>query len=1003
MGMAHAAEGAAVLFARTNLAAWCIVPFDAAKRGPQERAAMLARLGIRQLAYDYRAEHVPTFNSEMEALQQHGIRLLAWWFPGALNDEARLILQVLERHQARVQLWVTGGGDVTRTEAEQRARVEAEATRLKPIATEAARIGCTVALYNHGGWFGEPENQIAIIRHLRQSGITNVGIVYNQHHGHHHLDRFPALLAMMKPHLLALNLNGMTRGGDTSGKKILPLGVGELDLELLRAIRDSGWQGPIGILNHTEEDAEARLKDNLEGLDWLVAQLEGRAVGPRPPLRTWREPLPANGTRTEAKAANEARYWTIEDAAARERLPLYQVIPAARPEELTPANGYPQPETYRTWHRSHGDQGGTRYSLLNQIHRGNVSQLQVAWIYHSQDGKGNIQCNPVIVRGVLYAPTPGKFIVAVDASSGRERWRYRPEDRPAFRGLVYWPGKAGHSERLFFCAGQSLYALDPQTGQPISDFGQNGKTRLPGVAQRDFGAATAAPALFDGIIVVPGFEKDVWGFDAVSGRHLWTFHTVPHPGEFGYETWDRPQSYAANCWGGMAMDEVRGIAYVTTGSPKPNFIGVDHRGDNLFANCLIALNARTGERLWHFQEIRHDIWDLDIPAPPNLATITRDGRKVDVVAAVTKIGNTLLLDRVTGKPIFPLRLRRAPTSDLRGEQTAPYQPDPELPEPFGKQEFTEADLTDRSEEAADYVLTRFRSASTGWFRPCSEGRPNLFFNIDGGAEWTGACVDPEAGRLYVTANHMGWIISVFRDEDPPHDPQAPRTRGQEIFEQTCAQCHATNRLGIGTAPPLRGLRHRLDDAAIKNQVRTGKNAMPAHPDMSEDDLRALVDFLMLRDRPLPATLPPSERPRYNSTGYPKFYDHEGYPANKPPWGTLNCIDLNTGKRVWRVPLGEYPELTAQGMPITGTENYGGAIVTAGGLVFCAGTRDHKIRAFDKDTGQELWSAKLPWVGSAPPATYEVDGRQFLVIAATGGNKLGTPYGDAYVAFALPRP
>jgi quinoprotein glucose dehydrogenase len=249
---------------------------------------------------------------------------------------------------------------------------------------------------------------------------------------------------------------------------------------------------------------------------------------------------------------------------------------------------------------------------------------------------------------------------------------------------------------------------------------------------------------------------------------------------------------------------------------------------------------------------------------------------------------------------------------------------------------------------------------------------------------------------------MGWMITVFRDDDPPDDPALPVTPGRIIYDQTCATCHATNRLGIGFAPPLRGLRHRFNDDVIVKQIRTGKNAMPANADLTDAQIKSLLDYLMLRDRPLPPELPPSDRPRYRVNGYPKFYDHEGYPANKPPWGTLNCLDLNTGELVWKVPLGEYPELMAEGLKKTGTENYGGAIVTAGGLVFCAGTRDHLIRAFDKETGAELWKAKLPYVGNAPAATYEVNGRQYVVIPATGGNKLGTPYGDAYVAFALPQ-
>jgi putative heme-binding domain-containing protein len=281
----EAAKPKPQLFARENLVAWCIVPFDAKKRGPEERAAMLQRLGIRKLAYDYRAEHVPTFDAEMQALKKHGIELTAWWFPTTLNDEARQILAVLQRHNVKTQLWVTGGGAPTQSPQEQQARVKAEADRIRPIAEAAAKIGCSVGLYNHGGWFGEPENQIEIIRQLQ---LANVGIVYNLHHGHAHLDRFPELLKKMQPHLYALNLNGMTKAGDQQGKKILPIGEGDLDLSLLRTIRDSGYRGPIGILNHTDHDAEARLRDNLDGLNWLVPQLDGKRVGAKPTYRTWK-------------------------------------------------------------------------------------------------------------------------------------------------------------------------------------------------------------------------------------------------------------------------------------------------------------------------------------------------------------------------------------------------------------------------------------------------------------------------------------------------------------------------------------------------------------------------------------------------------------------------------------------------------------------------------------------------------------------------------------------
>jgi quinoprotein glucose dehydrogenase len=694
-------------------------------------------------------------------------------------------------------------------------------------------------------------------------------------------------------------------------------------------------------------------------------------------------------------------YWATESAKEREELPLYEAIPAAAPSQLTVAKD-PGNKEFQVWHRSQGDDGGRRYSVLAGINRQNVTNLEVAWIYRSRDGSNSIECNPIIVDNVMYAPTPGNHMVAVNAETGRELWRFSPEGLPAFRGLIYWPGNFIAGERILFCSGHFLYALDPKTGRPVTGFGDHGKVLLPGEVVENYGAATAGPTIFKHILVVPGFQKDVWGFDIVTGKHLWTFHTVPHPGEFGYDTWDKTVSYGANCWAGMAMDDVRGIAYITTGSPKPNFVGVGHRGQNLFANCLVALDARNGKLLWYFQEIRHDIWDLDISAPPNLTTITLNGRRVDAVDAVTKIGNTILLDRVTGKPIFPFRLRRAPTSEIPGEQTWPYQPDLELPEPFAKWEFTTNDLTDRTEDEADYALTHFKSMRTGWFLPLAVGRPTLYFNVDGGAEWTGACVDPNKGRLYVSANHVGWAISLFRDDDPPDDPQAPKTPGQIIFEKNCAACHGNDRKGLAVNPPLRGLQYWLTDDAVIKQIRLGKNAMPPFPQLSDADVKSLVDFLMNRDRPLPAPATKSERPTYGFGGWHKFLDAEGYPANKPPWGTLDCLDLNTGKILWKVPLGDYPALVAQGFKNYGAQNYGGPILTAGGLVFVSGTPDNEIHAFNSDTGEKLWAGKLPFAGSGTPSTYEVNGRQYIVIAATGNRRLDAQLGDAYVAFALPK-
>ena len=506
-----------------------------------------------------------------------------------------------------------------------------------------------------------------------------------------------------------------------------------------------------------------------------------------------------------------------------------------------------------------------------------------------------------------------------------------------------------------------------------------------------------AGAIYQDVLVLPGYDRDVFGYDVITGEKRWTFHTRPQKGEYGFDTW-MEQEQGANCWGGMAMDEERGLAFVSTGSPKPNFVGVNHHGSNLFANCVIALDALTGERRWHFQELRHDIWDLDIPAPPNLVTVTRNGKKVDAVAQVTKIGNTLLLDRVTGKPLYPVRLRRAPVSKLPGEQTWSYQPDIELPEPFAKQEFKADDITNLNEDAADYISQRVSGAKFGWFESFEEGKSTILYGIHGGAEWTGAAFNPEQGKLYVSANEIPWTISVFRQATIKRDPSLGKTQGQTVYEARCVLCHDDTLQGNGVAPPLLGLERRMDDAGVSALLKSGRGLMPANDDLSAEDEKALLDFIFLREPGVELISTPLS---YTFNGFNKLLDLEGYPGSKPPWGTLNCIDLNTGKIDWKVPLGGYPALAAQGITDTGAENFGGATVTAGGLVFCAGTPDNLIRAFDAETGEELWKHELPFGGYAPPAVYEVGDKEYLVIAATGGGKLNTTPGDAWVAFALP--
>jgi len=692
----------------------------------------------------------------------------------------------------------------------------------------------------------------------------------------------------------------------------------------------------------------------------------------------------------------------VENAAQRSRMPLYVTIPAATPQEQTPSNGLPAAETLQTWTVSHGDPFADRYSALTQINRDNVKSLREAWTYHSRDAMGNIQANPIVVDGVMFGPTPGRAIVALDASKGTELWRFqldavkepRMQDSPARRGLVYWPGTKEHPARIVFASGDWVYALDPKTGHPLADFGVEGRTPLPT-------GGTAVGVVWKDTFVVPGLLGDIFGYDIGTGASLWRFHTFPVAGEPGSETWKGSgHDDGAHCWGGLALDPARGIVFAAIGNPIPDFLGGGRHGDNLYGDCIVALDAQSGRLLWHFQNVRHDIWDLDCPAPPVLMSISREGRKIDVVVGLSKLGDTLVLDRVSGKPIFPFRMRRAPTSTLPGEVTAPYQPDPELPEQYSTEDFRVDEVTDRTPEAHDFVTRQLRHATYGWFEPPSEGRPLVYAGSRGGAEWTGACVDVPTGRMYLNSNHLIGFFTVFRNDERARDPNLPPSAGEKIFMQSCAGCHGAGRQGIGMVPALVGLQHRMTDAEVTALLKTGRAQMPPAPPMTDDQHRDLLDFLMRRNQPAPSKRA-SEDPEYFADGFNFIRDQEGHPGCKPPWGLLNCIDMNSGKILWRVPLGNYDELSKDGQPETGTENFGGPTVTAGGVVFCSGTKDSMIRAFDADTGKVLWSAKLPWAGCAPPSVYQANGREYVVIAATGGGKIEAPTGDAYVAFALP--
>ena len=697
----------------------------------------------------------------------------------------------------------------------------------------------------------------------------------------------------------------------------------------------------------------------------------------------------------------------------------------------------PDNKDHAQWQVTGGSKENLHYSSLTQIDTSNVSDLQIAWTYYAEGRDstryGAMECNPIIIDTVLYGVSPKLKLFAINATTGKELWTFNPADSIANktwhrssvnmnRGVTYWA--EGEDKRIIYTVGPIALEVNAITGKLITDFGNDGGINLANGLGRDstkvFIAPTSPVMVYKNLFFLSGLVGDetpghIRAFDVKTGKQKWIFHTIPYPGEAGYETWEDTAAYksmgSTNSWAGFSLDEKRGILFAPTGNPTNDFYGGQRKGMGLYGNCLLAIEAETGKLIWHFQTVHHDVWDMDVPAPPALISVMHDGKIVDAVAQTTKTGFIFLFERETGKPLFPIdEVPVDSNTPLVNEKLWPTQPMPRLPKALVRQSFNMSDLNDIvTDSSFQDIKKRFLSYRSGnMFNPPSKEGTIILPGYDGGAEWGGPAFDPETKLLYVNTNEMSWVLHMV--DNLPNNGKAKTNleAGVRLYSQYCMSCHGPERMGGGDYPSIVGVEKKYTSQQFTKLLTTGRRMMPGNNNLTKEEQNAIASYILniKTEQKLPFTGPIKKEDGlptslYDFTGYNKFLTTEGYPAIKPPWGTLNAINMNTGELVWKIPFGEFEELKAKGIPATGRENYGGPVVTAGGLLFIGASSDGKFRAINKRTGKILLETNLPAPGVATPSIYEVNGKQFIVIAC-GGSKWGGKSSDAYVAFALPR-